>query len=87
MTPVERAGKAIADLLADGNDWSLEALAAFKSIDVEGIAKAIHDGPEAQFQYVKMGVALHSWAECTYQEQYLNDARAVKGWLTGKESL
>lgn len=58
---------------------------AFESIDTEGIARAIHDGPEAQRQYAKAGVAPHSWDDCDYREQYLNDAHAVTAWLTGKD--
>jgi hypothetical protein len=47
----------------------------------EAVAQAIHDGPNAQAQYVKAGVALHTWAACPYQEQYLADADAVLGPL------
>lgn len=54
------------------------------AIDITGIAQAIHDGQEAQRQYVKAGISPHKWEDCPHQDQYINDAQAVKDYLTGE---
>ena len=101
QTPFERAGNALLrnrayqagvafgvpdETEAEAKHRSEIIKAVLESIDVDGIAQAIHDGPEAQRQYDKAGIAPHSWADCTVREQYLNDARAVKDYLTGGTS-
>lgn len=41
------------------------------------IARAIHDSPTAQAQYLKAGIAPHGFENCRYSEQYFDDADAV----------
>lgn len=41
------------------------------------IARAIHDGPNAQDQYAKAGIFPHSFDDCSWREQYFADADAV----------
>ncbi|MDJ1370647.1 hypothetical protein [Gulosibacter molinativorax] len=41
------------------------------------IARAIHDGPNAQAQYRAAGIEPHPFGECAYTDQYLADADAV----------
>lgn len=50
----------------------------------EVIARAIHDGPTAQAQYAEHGIAPHDFATCSYREQYMGDARAVRTALWGQ---
>ena len=41
------------------------------------IARAIHDSPTAQAQYLKAGIVPHGFDNCRYSEQYFDDADAV----------
>lgn len=43
----------------------------------ERIARAIHDGPTAQYQYQLEGIEPHTFADCRWRDQYLADADAV----------
>lgn len=43
----------------------------------ERIARAIHDGPNAQAQYAEADIAPHPADECEWFDQYLSDADAV----------
>lgn len=43
----------------------------------ERIARAIHDGQNAQAQYEMSGIRPHTAEECEWFDQYLADADAV----------
>ena len=43
----------------------------------DDIARAIHDGPNAQEQYRRAGIPVHPWSSCPYRDQYHADADAV----------
>lgn len=51
------------------------------------VARAIHDGPNAQAQYVKEGIPVHGYGECPYRDQYLADADAVVVALEQREAM
>lgn len=53
-------------------------------VDREAIAKAIHDGPNAQAQYAKAGIPAHAWESCAYQAEYRADADAVLALFGGQ---
>lgn len=46
------------------------------------VARAIHDGPNAQAQYVQAGIREHMFDDCSWREQYLADADAALDVLT-----
>ncbi len=47
----------------------------------EGVARAIHDGPNAQEQYRLAGIDPHPFDDCKYRDQYMADAEAVLDYL------
>lgn len=47
------------------------------------VARAIHDGPNAQDQYVKAGIFPHTFDDCSWREQYVADADAALDVLAG----
>ena len=51
------------------------------------IARAIHDGPNAQEQYAGAGIGPHSADECEWFGQYLADADAVLAVLAENPDL
>ena len=44
---------------------------------IERIARAIHDGPNAQEQYVEAGIAPHKYDDCRWKREYREDAAAA----------
>jgi hypothetical protein len=91
--PIETALDYALDMLLRG-DWDdprqLPALAALMGEDLarhrDDVARAIHDGPNAQQQYANVGIGPHGWDECPYQDQYRADADAVLAYLTAEAS-
>lgn len=53
------------------------------------IARAIHDGPNAQSQYDEALIPRHGFDDCEWSEQYFADADAVivalDEWITREE--
>lgn len=52
----------------------------------ERIARAIHDGPNAQAQYAEADIAPHPADECEWFDQYLSDADAVIAVLAAEKA-